>query len=181
MWLDWRSQGLWGDKFIIITWFLLFCITVFVMFSWVNIKLDEDSQITTPLRVKKKNKTKQKTENIALSETRPRKHKMFWWDNCNPCLLYACTRILIGGLYWCIIASFLLLHILCLYSRTTSLHASMSLFLVVTAQKLWRGSVWTVTKNLNVLKGLLIANIVMSSFLSTPLRYSVYENLYCDN
>ena len=155
-----------------------------MIFSWVNIKLDEDSQNHNPLEGKKKtNKqtNKTKTENIALSETRRRKDKMFWWNKCNPCLLYACTRILIGGLFWCIIASFLLLHTHCLYSRTTSLHASMSLFLVVPVKKLWRGSVWTVTKNLNVLKGLQIVNIVMSSFLSTPLRYSVYENLYCDN
>lgn len=124
---------------------------------------------------------KKKTENIALSETRPGKRKMFWWNNCNPCLLYACTRILIGGLFWCMIATFLLLHIHCLYSRTTSLHASMSLFVVMTAKKLWRGGIWTFTKNLNVMKGLQIVNIVMSSFLSTPLRYSVDENLYCDN
>ena len=42
----------------------------------------------------------------------------------------------------------------------------MSLFLVGTVKKSWRGGLWTLTKHLHVLKGSYFVVIVISTFLS---------------
>ena len=57
----------------------------------------------------------------------------------------------------------------------------MSLFLVGTVKKSWRGGLWTLTKHLHVLKGSYFVIIVISTFLSASKRYSVDVNLSCDN